>query len=515
MSTNAAAGVLSPRGAAKDSKHYEFAEPLSLHPVTNEYTDRLARHLPEAWSTHRDGVWVHAHPRADGEAPSPRTQGFKVHLSAAPQCAGKILDLTVPICVDHRVQFKIIGDPTLHAMLDSKRQPRGYSGKFMTIYPPDDDTFVDLIEHVHNGTRNAGMVGPRILSDRQYKDNPIVYYRYGGFRPPRRATIDGTQATYLVSPSGELVVDERLPYFRLPSWVNDPFETRPPKEEEEESDGILLGDRYLVRDAIRFSNCGGLYRATDNRTDETVFIKEARPSTNCWGNGNRSWDAVFFLRREYETLQRLQDFDFIPAPLDLLEESDHLFLVEEHLAGSNMRKYWAREDVILAPYIRRPGRIEGWTAKFETVAAKLINMVRAVHRRGVLLGDLSPDNVLIEPDSMQIWLIDFESSITNSDPPEIARRAAMWGTPGFMAPQRAERALLLPEDDFYAVGMVLYYGLTAATSLFALDPTGIERFLNEFVRLGLPIQVACVIRSLLKGDADEALASLGGRVETP
>ncbi|WP_455568073.1 class III lanthionine synthetase LanKC N-terminal domain-containing protein [Streptomyces nojiriensis] len=34
----------------------------------------------------------------------------------------------------------------------------------------------------------------------------------------------------LVSPDGTYVADERLPYFRLPPWVRDPFAEEPAAE---------------------------------------------------------------------------------------------------------------------------------------------------------------------------------------------------------------------------------------------------------------------------------------------
>ncbi|MFI2041413.1 hypothetical protein ACIOK4_45045 [Streptomyces bottropensis] len=426
-------------------------------------------------------------------------------MTAAPPHANETLDLVVPECIACGVDFKIIGDPFLHDRLNSKRQSRGHSGKFMTIYPPDDDAFAELIEQLYRTTRDTEVAGPRILSDRQYKDSSVLYYRYGGFNPPRRVRSDGTYETLLISPRDRPLVDERLPYFQLPEWVDDPFRAQP---RQSESGGVLLAERYLVEAALGFSNSGGVYQATDTRTNEAVFIKEARPLTNCWSRQDRLVDAVSLLRREFVTLRRLHDLTFVPDPLELVEESSHLFLVEQHIPAVTLRQYWAFADVILAPYIRIPGRIESWTEKFMQVAAKLIRMVSTIHGRGVLLGDLSPDNILINTATLRMWLVDFESAVDSTDDAELVRHAAMWGTPGFVSPRRAERRVLLPDDDLHAVGLILYSGLASVTSLFDLEPAGLDRFLDEFTALGLPEVVGEIIRSLLQGDGDKALSLL-------
>jgi hypothetical protein len=491
-------------GLKKDDLSH-FAEAPSLQPITDEYRSRVFGLLPTSWALKRDGVWIHAHPGSDTDAAPTRTQGFKIHVSSTPSCASAVLDLVVPVVVDQDVPFKVIGDPSLHDWLNSKHQPRGYSGKFMTIYPSDDSAFADLMERLYQHSREVDVNGPRILSDRQYKDSRILYYRYGGFHPPRRVKIDGTHATYLVSPTGQLVADERVPYFQLPAWVDDPFGV---KAFDVDEASILLGDRYLVNEALGFSNCGGLYRATDNVTAQTVFIKEARPQTNCWGSGATCRDAAFFLRREFEMLRYLHELDFVPNALALLEESDHVFLVEQHLAAVTMRKFWARSEVILSPYIRWPGRIDQWTEIFDVVASQLISMIDVVHKKGVLLGDMSPDNIMIEPDSWRMWLVDLDSAVLVDADVDTHRRAAMWITPGFGSPERSRRHALVPADDYYAAGMVLFYGLNAITPLFEIDRTAIDRFLDGFSALGLPGKVAATIRHLLAGDAESALKAL-------
>ncbi|MFD5711915.1 class III lanthionine synthetase LanKC [Streptomyces pharetrae] len=487
-----------------DPRYYE---PLSRRPLTPEYRDALLRLLPDGWALRRGDVWLHAR-RASGAtwgaaAESP-VQGFKIHVSSTPAHALRLLDLVVPVCVEHGVEFKTAADPGLLDVLNSKLQQRGHSGKFMTVYPPDDQAFSELIEVLYRRTAGEAVEGPYILSDRRYRDSGVLFYRYGGFRPPRRLNVDGTQSTHLVSPTGEYVTDERLPYFNLPPWVRDPFTAESHAAPGKDPAGTVLNDRYLVEGALTFSNAGGVYHGTDKVTLEPVVLKEARRLTNCWTSEGRMWDAVDVLGHEYDVLRRLEGLDFVPRPVDLFREWEHTFLVEERISGVSLHDFWARDDVILAPYIHREGRLERFLPLFREVAERLIGMVEEVHARGVLLGDLSPNNILIDPVTLRMWLIDFESAVHEDDRAAMLKYGGRLGTPGFLHPERSSRDRLLPCDDWYASAMLLYGCVVPVTALFDLSPRARDVFLDEFVALGLPAQVKSVVTHLMAGAVDEA-----------
>jgi hypothetical protein len=187
------------------------------------------------------------------------------------------------------------------------------------------------------------MAGPRILSDRPYRPDSLVHYRYGAFAADRRLTPDGFYSMVIFDPDGNPVQDRRGGTYWAPPWVSCPFpqpESARPKRAGN-GDGVLLGDRFRVTEAIRHANKGGVYRATDTHTSAAAVIKEARPhvATDEFGR-----DVRDMLRAEAAALRIAASTGDTPALLGLFEQSGHVFLAEEEVAGVPLQR-WVRDAI--------------------------------------------------------------------------------------------------------------------------------------------------------------------------
>lgn len=474
----------------------EFFETIDRYPIALAYVDHLKGLLPDGWTLHRHGVWVGATNGADGA-----TQGFKIHVSSVPKHATRVLDLVVPECVRNGVSFKIAGDPNLLNFLNSKRYSRGHSGKFMTLYPRDLETFKELIQTLYERTSTEDVAGPYILSDRRFKDSKVLFYRYGGFKRVGMLQADGSTQPVIQSPAGDLVPDQRLPYFSLPEWMEDPFGG---SRELEYEGGRTLKERYDIESVLAFSNAGGVYAGTDLETGRSIIIKEARPLTGNWMTGNLFLDAVSLLEREHRILERLRHLDSVPEPIDIFTLWEHTFLVQERIEGPTFQQYWASNENILAPFVQRENRIQAFVPKFKKFASSLITVVEQVHDSGVILADVSPHNVLVDPETLRLSLIDFESALIPEEDRDFMAFARQWVTPGFSHPERAIRDDVRYEDDIYGIGMLLYSTVVPAQAFFQLSPDARDLFLQEYIRMGVPLEVKAVIDNLLNGSTEAA-----------
>lgn len=174
-----------------------------------------------------------------------------------------------------------------------------------------------------------------------------------------------------------------------------------------------------------------MYVARDVYSNEEVVVKEARPHTILWSADSMSIDAVALLTREYEMLETLRALSAFPRPIDLFQEWEHWFLVQELVSGQPLRTYRARDDVALLAHIYDADRIALFAQIFRAISQQLIEIIERVHARGVVLGDVSPSNVLIDPETLGVRLIDVEGACRLCEGGAFASFARAWYTPGF------------------------------------------------------------------------------------
>ncbi|MFI1181288.1 class IV lanthionine synthetase LanL [Streptomyces sp. NPDC020799] len=388
-----------------------------------------------------------------------RTQGWKLHVSATPAAAPDVLERAVPVLVAHACAFKFAVSPRVTAELTSVRASRTQSGKFLTAYPDDDDQLRVLAEELHHAT--LGLAGPAILSDRRYRPGSLVHYRFGCFARPHELNDEGFYEGRLLAPDGTFVTDVRNPWFSPPPWAPPPFDPPPSTTADRPRGGpVLLAGRYLVSEAVRHSNRGGVYRAHDRRTGDDVLLKEARPHI---GGGPGEEDARDWLRHEATVLARLAPHRVTPAVREVFEAAGHVFLVEELIDGKSLQQ-WAAERAW-----RDSGRIP--VAVAWELARELTRVTGEVHTAGFVLRDLKPGNVVIRPDGTPV-LVDLECAV-HAD-----RASYIAGTLGFTAPEYLDGPgrdsatpppAPGPEADCFSLGATLLHATTGISPVLAPD----------------------------------------------
>ncbi|MEM9553306.1 MAG: class III lanthionine synthetase LanKC [Acidobacteriota bacterium] len=479
----------------------QFYDTLDRYELKPDFVGLARDLMPDSWALGRDHVWVKALPPEEVRVPK---QGFKIHISALPTTAEQIVRIAVPLCVREKVSFKFVGDPELLAVTSSKSYGRASSGKFFVIYPQDTEQFKHLLEVLHQETQ--GLKGPYILSDRSYDSSEVLFYRYGGFVPSSRIRPNGERVPQLSAPNGDRWDDERTPYFTLPPWVRDPF---PPPPNEDDEDGPLNG-RYEVFESLSFSNSGGVYLAKDLETGDDVVIKEARPLTNIFRRGDDSLlDATDLLRNEYDALRTLQDLDAVVTPIELFQEWKHLFLVEERVAGISLLNYRAREDFHLFPCTFDAERLRRFCTKFRRIALNLLAAIDAIHAKGVVLGDISPANILIVPETLEVCFIDLESAVHSESEEAVERLSALWSTPGFRATSEQSERRVGFAGDLFALSRVLLNLFATSTPMLDLEPAAEQRCFEKIHRATrMPDAIPLLLAALQEGDSPGALEIL-------
>ncbi|MBV9019760.1 MAG: class III lanthionine synthetase LanKC [Chloroflexi bacterium] len=462
----------------------EWYESLDHYQPNDELLRIVRTIIPPTWRLVRSSQWFNLYP---AEVKLPR-QGWKIHVSATPANCEDVLRKTVAVCAERETPFKFCLDRRLASLSGSKIYPREASGKFMTIYPLSDQQFHEMIEVLYVALQ--GFVGPYVLSDRRYKDSQVVYYRYGGMDGFSVLSSQGGRAYMLLSPDGELFPDVRAPYWSPPPWVSDPFE----ETDTDESEPVLKDGRYHIEQSLGFSVTGGIYLATDSHTGNSVVIKEARPATEFDEHGH---DAVHRLRKEYRLLQKLAGVGITPAPIDLFQDWEHLFLVEEYIPGPNLGLFAARFNPLVRVY---PGEkaMTAYVDKLRNIWTNLALGMAAMHDRGITHSDFSLRNVLVrDVEQGDVRIIDLEAAWEEGVDAPIQIE-----TPGFASPTR--RGAPHKEDDVYALGAMMLGTLFPINSLLKVEPSAKHVFIEATgADLGLSEQVRHVIEKCMSNEASE------------
>ena len=465
----------------------EYFETFDLYsPRDNDFHDLVAAKLPPDWRIQRSGIWFHCG-SASNMVPE---QGWKIHVSATVGDARETLNRVLSVLIRQLdTNFKFALDSFLLSLLNGKNWSRGGSGKFITVYPKNTQCFLELIEELHKAT--VGQRGPYILSDRQYQENSVVFYRYGGMRPRHALTIAGNKVPLLTCSDGSDVPDRRLPFPVTPDWVDAPFPST--RTEGNLNERITLQNgRYEIVGVLAFSNAGGVYCALDQKTGRQVVVKEARQHISSAGGG---CNAVELLQKEYRLLTLLSHTGIAPQPYDLFQDWDHWFLVEEFVDGIPLTRHIASSNILLPT---RPSHqdFDLWYEKFRSFFRNLLHLISIMHRHEIVFGDLSPNNLLLTAGSSQLKLIDFEGACQIGVDTPINLY-----TPGFGSPNQVSGGPATPEDDYYAMGAIVCFWLFPLNGLLNLYPDARYDLLHNIQNdIRIPSPIVEMILDLLSCD---------------
>ncbi|HEX4721142.1 MAG TPA: class III lanthionine synthetase LanKC, partial [Pseudonocardiaceae bacterium] len=190
--------------------------------------------------------------------------------------------------------------------------------------------------------------------------------------------------------------------------------------------------------------------------------KEGRPHA---GLDSAERDAVTRIAHERNILTRLAGLDVVPAVLDHFLLGEHQFLVQEFVDGNPLQRLLVRKYPLT-----HPDRTEQDLVAYVEWALDMIRLVDAavdaLHERGVVFGDLHPENILVTPEN-RLVLIDFEVATLVED-----KARATLAHPAFQPP--ADRRGV--DVDRYALAC-LHLGLFAPqlTTMSRLDKAKVRQ----------------------------------------
>jgi serine/threonine protein kinase len=194
---------------------------------------------------------------------------------------------------------------------------------------------------------------------------------------------------------------------------------------------------YKVLSVIAEGGFGRTYKAEHSILGELVCIKDC---------SNISLADTAMLIDEAKTTWDLRHYA-IPAMRDLIKMDDgRVLLVMSYIPGMTLEQIVEKSGALDAEHV-------AW------IAERVVNALNYIHRHGVIHGDLKPQNIIVQPEKHMAVLVDFGLSMVK--PTSLHESKGF--TPYFAPPEEVAGKPLIPESDYYSLGMTMIFALSGST----------------------------------------------------
>lgn len=227
-----------------------------------------------------------------------------------------------------------------------------------------------------------------------------------------------------------------------------------------------IGDYTLIKQLAE-GGFGITYQAEHTRLKTPVCIKHAK---------NVSAMDEELLLEEAKSIWDLRHYS-IPAIRDIVKlPDDSLALVMSYIPGPTLaevvEKHHGKHRKALDP------EHVAW------ITSRVLNVLKYLHYNGVVHGDIKPQNIIIQPESHTVVVVDFGLSLIRPKSTSINKGY----TPIFAAPEQMESKPLLPETDFYGLGMTMIYALGGDVEHRRV-PSNTPDTMCEFIKSLIPLHL--------------------------
>ncbi len=214
----------------------------------------------------------------------------------------------------------------------------------------------------------------------------------------------------------------------------------------------LLG--YQVKEIIYEGSRTLVYRAVRETDDLSVVIKLLK-------NPYPSFNELVQFRNQY-TIAKNLNFPGIIQTYSLEPYQNGYALVMEDCGGISLKDYFSHEMLQITSL-----------QEFLQIAISLCDILEILSQQRIIHKDIKPANILINPESKQIKLIDFSiASLLPKENQEIKSPNILEGTLAYISPEQTGRMNRGVDyrSDFYSLGVTFYELLTGELPFIAADP---------------------------------------------
>ncbi|MEG4322370.1 MULTISPECIES: AAA family ATPase [unclassified Microcoleus] len=216
------------------------------------------------------------------------------------------------------------------------------------------------------------------------------------------------------------------------------------------TDTSLTIPGYRILDRIYNGSRTQVYRAISESDQKPVAIKILQSEYP-------SFNELVQFRNQY-TITKNLDLTGIVKPLELSNYRNGFALVMEDFGGISISEYTTLRP--LTP------------DDFLPIAIQIVKVLEGLYRERIIHKDIKPQNILINPNTREIKIIDFSiSSLLPRENQEIKSPNVLEGTLNYMSPEQTGRMNrgIDYRTDFYSLGVTFYELLTGQLPFKCID----------------------------------------------
>ena len=391
---------------------------LGLRKREDEFERVASAHLPVSPAS---SIW-----RFSSSLERVPVQGWKLHVSATVENATRVLRTVAPILERESVVFKSVLNLSELTRLNCGLF-YGYSqiGKFITVYPSDDEAAVRIGHQLSDATH--GFECPTVPFEQRVAPGSAVFARFGLFRQPQIEA----NVNLVTNPDGNLEVDRRD---RNPDWATPPHGLFASGESQALGP---LATTYRAFAPLMQRGKGGVYRGLDfsQFPARHCVIKEGRRFGEVDLTGG---DGSSRVAHEGVVLRDLASAG-VPVPQVYAEFSErgNWYLVLEWIDGVPLAERLQTADRLLT------------INEALVLGAQSAQILSAVHQRGWVWRDLKSTNLIIQENG-DLRPIDFEDAAWRD-----VGTPSLWGSAGHIPPEGFQLTRATLTQDLFALGAVL------------------------------------------------------------
>jgi PAS domain S-box-containing protein len=205
---------------------------------------------------------------------------------------------------------------------------------------------------------------------------------------------------------------------------------------------------YTVTEEVHRGRRRVVYRATRDRDGARVILKTLAEGTEGAGT----------LGREYELIRSLE-LDAVPRAIELITVGSRVILVLEDAGPTRLKALIPTEGMDSGSFLR--------------LGVQLAEILEGLHHRKLIHKDINPNNILVDPDTGRVTLIDFSiASRVPAEYQELRHPSVLEGTIAYLSPEQTGRMNrgIDYRTDFYSLGVTFYEMLTGRLPFDSSDP---------------------------------------------